>query len=667
MKRLLLWGFIISLFVTPCYGADVKVSALPAGTVASTWLVVCEAGTAPTLSTCTVSSLLALKVGTVTDGKVCLGDSGGKIQCSTDAYQTVITRPVTGPASPTANNLVKYTGTGQATDNTAVILGTMTDGKWCSYATSGTALSCNQTAPQAALTYPVTGVASPTAGYMTKWGVSGNAIVDGPKIGTFTDTKWCVFTTAGGLECTTNAPAGAGDFKADGTVPMTAAIVPNAANTIALGSATAEWADLYLGDGAIIYGQNDQSNTFTSSASGWTANRNLTATNFIPTNQADAAGEIGYADNVYSLFANSEDFSLTAGTNLWTFNSTTGATFKFTPALEVTGLITASGGISGAHNGTVGATTPAAGKFTTLEASTSLSVTASLTAGGYIRLLEGSSNGADYSMITGAADAGTYPSFTFSGSQGAEDLVLTASNNLWTFSSTTAATVAFTPSVALNGGASVGGTLALGANNITSTGSLGATGAGKLTKVWAVDAETTNIPTVGGTGILTSLTAPQFTTIELGAASDTTLERVSAGVVSIEGKKVVTQAEVDGSAHLTLTAAQVSNTVIYNTGQTTADIVHHLPTAAAGYSFLATVGTAQTNHFGVQADTNDKIYLVAAAGTVAAGSDNAAVVMVAAQVGQSFACWTFKTDAYDWMCKAISIGTSTFDAHATGF
>ena len=27
-------------------------------------------------------------------------------------------------------------------------------------------------------------------------------------------------------------------------------------------------------------------------------------------------------------------------------------------------------------------------------------------------------------------------------------------------------------------------------------------------------------------------------------------------------------------------------------------------------------------------------------------------------------CWTFKTDAYDWMCKAISIGTSTFAAHA---
>ena len=85
-------------------------------------------------------------------------------------------------------------------------------------------------------------------------------------------------------------------------------------------------------------------------------------------------------------------------------------------------------------------------------------------------------------------------------------------------------------------------------------------------------------------------------------------------------------------------------------------------------NFLATVGTTQAgNHWGVQADTNDKIYLIAADGTVSAGSDAAAVVMTAATIGQSFACWTFKTDAYDWQCKAISIAASTFAAHAGGF
>ena len=56
------------------------------------------------------------------------------------------------------------------------------------------------------------------------------------------------------------------------------------------------------------------------------------------------------------------------------------------------------------------------------------------------------------------------------------------------------------------------------------------------------DIESTNMPTVGGTAILTSLTAPQFTTIELGHATDTTISRVSAGVLAVEGVNVLTTA-----------------------------------------------------------------------------------------------------------------------------
>lgn len=84
-----------------------------------------------------------------------------------------------------------------------------------------------------------------------------------------------------------------------------------------------------------------------------------------------------------------------------------------------------------------------------------------------------------------------------------------------------------------------GGDLALGTNNLTMTGSIGATGA-RVTKGWFTDIESTNMPTVGGTAILTSLTAPQFTTIELGHATDTTLARVSAGVISVEGATIAT-------------------------------------------------------------------------------------------------------------------------------
>jgi hypothetical protein len=91
------------------------------------------------------------------------------------------------------------------------------------------------------------------------------------------------------------------------------------------------------------------------------------------------------------------------------------------------------------------------------------------------------------------------------------------------------------------GGATIGGTVALGANNITMTGSLAATGA-RVTKGWFTNIESTNMPTVGGTAILTSLTAPQFATIELGHASDTTLSRSAAGVLAVEGNNVLTTA-----------------------------------------------------------------------------------------------------------------------------
>ena len=127
--------------------------------------------------------------------------------------------------------------------------------------------------------------------------------------------------------------------------------------------------------------------------------------------------------------------------------------------------------------------------------------------------------------------------------------------------------------------------------------------------------------------------------------------------------KSITAVEVNGSTSGSLSAANVSSTIVYNTGQAAADVALVLPTAATGYSAIFTVGTAQSNKWGVQAGTNDKIYLLAADGTVSAGSDNGYARMTVAQIGQSFACWTFKTDAYDWMCKAVSIGTSTFAAN----
>ena len=78
-------------------------------------------------------------------------------------------------------------------------------------------------------------------------------------------------------------------------------------------------------------------------------------------------------------------------------------------------------GASGASGVTI---TPAA-TFSSTVAATSVSTTAGAATGGYLRLLEGSNNGTDYSSITGVADAGTTAAFTFGGSSTTEDLVLT--------------------------------------------------------------------------------------------------------------------------------------------------------------------------------------------------------------------------------------------------
>jgi hypothetical protein len=60
-----------------------------------------------------------------------------------------------------------------------------------------------------------------------------------------------------------------------------------------------------------------------------------------------------------------------------------------------------------------------------------------------------------------------------------------------------------------------GANLNLGTNSLLGTGSLGATGAGKLTKIWSVDAEFSNVPTINGvpmSSTYSTIASPTFTT-----------------------------------------------------------------------------------------------------------------------------------------------------------
>jgi hypothetical protein len=101
-----------------------------------------------------------------------------------------------------------------------------------------------------------------------------------------------------------------------------------------------------------------------------------------------------------------------------------------------------------------------------------------------------------------------------------------------------------------------------------------------------------------------------------------------------------------------LTSSYLKGTQLNNYDQGAADNLQTLPTAAEGMSFMLVCGTAQAgNYFGVQADTDDKIYLD---GT--AGSDNGIVKIAAPVVGAKIYFHTFQTGAstWDWAADTIT-------------
>ncbi len=138
---------------------------------------------------------------------------------------------------------------------------------------------------------------------------------------------------------------------------------------------------------------------------------------------------------------------------------------------------------------------------------------------------------------------------------------------------------------------------------------------------------------------------------------------------------IITNPEVDGSTALSLTAAQVSGTIIYNTGQGVNDINHTLPEAAAGYSFVAFVGESQAaKYWRFTANTtptpDDFMCLD--------GTCDKTYVSVAAPTrGNTLTCWTGKmastgvksttTLAMATDTLAIKNAAFTFDASGTGY
>jgi hypothetical protein len=156
-----------------------------------------------------------------------------------------------------------------------------------------------------------------------------------------------------------------------------------------------------------------------------------------------------------------------------------------------------------------------------------------------------------------------------------------------------------------------------------------------------------------------NLASPTFTgtpaSVTAAVNTNTTQIATTAFVMTQVSAPVI---QVSAAATDTLTAAEVSGTMVYNTGQAAADVAITLPAAAAGYSFVAYVGTTQAgNTWKFTAGAGDKFYLDGVAGT------DAQSVIVTPAIGNFITIFTFKsgTSTYDWIAKT---GDGTWTAGA---
>lgn len=169
-------------------------------------------------------------------------------------------------------------------------------------------------------------------------------------------------------------------------------------------------------------------------------------------------------------------------------------------------------------------------------------------------------------------------------------------------------------------------------------------------------------------------TIPNLTTLTAPAADDLlVIEDVTAPSTT----KKITVANsrlnivVDGSTALSLTAAQVTGSVIRNTGQGVNDINHGLPAAASGYNFMAVVGEAQAaNYWRFTRAGSDTICLDGTCGKtyvqIAAPTQGATLICSTVQMastgiktGAALAIGGTKTNVYS--------GAFTFDVAGAGY
>lgn len=156
---------------------------------------------------------------------------------------------------------------------------------------------------------------------------------------------------------------------------------------------------------------------------------------------------------------------------------------------------------------------------------------------------------------------------------------------------------------------------ALVATGTTATGNQQSLAVGATTEI-LVGGGVSAVPvwtTATGSGAPVRATSPVLVTPALGTPASGDLSNCTLSTPPAIGGTTAntvqrTQKIIDGSTGLTLSAAQVSDTIISNTGQGVADVNHALPTAAAGYHFKAIIGETQgANYFRFTRSGSDTI------------------------------------------------------------
>ena len=129
-----------------------------------------------------------------------------------------------------------------------------------------------------------------------------------------------------------------GSIDVSAQVIAGSAVVPDSVGGATLGLATLEWTSLYLTDSGVIYGQNDQTNTLTSTATGWTTSLDLhVGGGDLELGASTIAGDIIQHDAGTTIFYDDADDT----------SVVLGPVADGTTTLGITGGIAASGNVEG--------------------------------------------------------------------------------------------------------------------------------------------------------------------------------------------------------------------------------------------------------------------------------------------------------------------------------